>query len=532
MNLASRLLAADTLSPDVVALWWRDETVTYGELRDQAARLAGGLRHLGVATGDRVGIVCANNPYFVVSYLGVLATGAVAVPVNPSSPPEEMARELAGTGAGVAVVGPAGSVAVRRALDEGLLAGVTVVAAGTPAGESPDGAVLFEGLLEGDAVETVERDASDVAVLAHTSGTSGPSRAAMLTHGSLAANLDQAQRHPTMRVEPTDVVLGVLPLFHSYGLNGVLGLALSAGVPLLLAERFDPAGTAELVGLRRVTVLPGVPPMFAAWLAMPGLAADAFASVRVAVSGAAPLDADVQRRFREHFGVPLHQGYGLTEASPIVTTTGVEGEPRPGTIGVPLPGVEVRLIDSQGGDALVGDPGEIWVRGPNVFAGYWHDEAATRRVLTDDGWLKTGDVAVAGDDGHLTIVDRSKDLIIVSGFNVYPAEVEEVLVRHEGVAEAAVVGVPHPHTGEAVKAFVVPERSGGGEGGEGPGAGGAVQLDETELIDFTGRFLARYKCPVAVEVVDELPRGLAGKILRRALEVPGTPDAPETVSDA
>jgi len=216
-----------------------------------------------------------------------------------------------------------------------------------------------------------------------------------------------------------------------------------------------------------------------------------------------PLAVEVQRAFQERFGLPLHQGYGLTEASPVVTTTGSEGEPRLGSIGVPLPGVEVRLVDADGDDTLVGDPGEIWVRGANVFVGYWGDDEATQRVLDHDGWLHTGDVAVADHDGYLFIVDRSKDLIIVSGFNVYPAEVEEVLLLHEGVAEVAVVGMPHPHTGEAVKAFVVAA----------PGA----HLDEEELVSHCARHLARYKAPSAVEFFDALPKGGTGKILKKEL---------------
>jgi long-chain acyl-CoA synthetase len=206
---------------------------------------------------------------------------------------------------------------------------------------------------------------------------------------------------------------------------------------------------------------------------------------------------------QERFGVPLWEGYGLTEASPIVTSSLVVGRPEAGAIGAPLPGVEVRLVDQNGQDTLLGDAGEIWVKGPNVFAGYWNDPATTARVLTPDGWLRTGDVAVADEDGGLHIVDRAKDLIIVLGFNVVPSEVEETLLNHPGIAEAAVVGAPHPSYGETVKAFVVPE----------PG----VRLDEAEIIDYCSRHLARYKIPTEVSIMTSLPRGGMGKLLRRAL---------------
>ncbi len=511
-NLAAKLLGPAAAAPERPALWWRDETVGAGELSARARGFATGLAALGVGPGDRVAIVCANTPTFVVSYLGALVAGAVAVPVNPGSVPRELAGELAASEAAVVVVGPAGRRPLAAAREWVSTGDSVVVTAGVAAGSAAASAagsgdlgetVAWDELVGREPSEIVERSGDDVAVLVHTSGTSGAPKAAMLTHANLAANIDQAQGHPTVAVEPDDVVLGVLPLFHSYGLTAVLGLSLAAGAGVALAETFHPHETLELVARRRVTVVAGVPPMFAAWSALPDAPGDAFDTLRVAVSGAAPLEPAVQRGFRDRFGVALHQGYGLTEASPIVTTTVSEREPREGSIGVPLPGVEVRLVDRQGGTALVGDPGEIQVRGDNVFPGYWNDEEASAAVLTEDGWLRTGDLAVADDDGFLSIVGRSKDLVIVSGFNVYPVEVEEVLVRHGGVAEAAVVGVPDAHTGESVKAYVVPDAG--------------AQLDEEELVGWCRDQLARYKCPAAVEVVRELPRGLAGKVLRRSL---------------
>ena len=226
--------------------------------------------------------------------------------------------------------------------------------------------------------------------------------------------------------------------------------------------------------------------------------------MRLAVSGAAPLPQELFDAMRKRFNIVVHEGYGLTEAAPIVTTSAIgRREPTAGSIGPPLPGVDVRLVDAEDGDVLPGDPGEIWVRGPNVFPGYWRDPDATATALTDDGWLRTGDVAVADDAGELSLVDRAKDLVIVSGFNVYPAEVEEVLLEHPDVAEAAVVGEPDPRTGETIVAFVVPE----------PGR----RAPTDELLAQCARSLARYKCPTRVEVVEALPRSFAGKVLRREL---------------
>jgi long-chain acyl-CoA synthetase len=227
-----------------------------------------------------------------------------------------------------------------------------------------------------------------------------------------------------------------------------------------------------------------------------------FQTVRVATSGAARLSTEVAERMKSRFGVSVAEGYGLTEAAPVVTTS-TGHELRSGSIGAPVPGVKLRLVDADGSDVLVGDAGEIWVQGPNVFQGYWNDPEATRTALTDDGWLRTGDIAVVDDDGYLYLVDRAKDLIIVSGFNVFPAEVEQVLMEHPSIDRCAVVGVPHPHTGEAVKAYVVtaPGRS----------------IDEDDVIAFAQDRLARYKCPDKVMFVDDLPEGMAGKVLRRAL---------------
>jgi long-chain acyl-CoA synthetase len=238
-------------------------------------------------------------------------------------------------------------------------------------------------------------------------------------------------------------------------------------------------------------------------MSLPRATAHDLASVRLALTGAAPLPPEVASGFADHFNIPLRQGYGLTEASPVVTAQALDGDPRPYSIGQPVPGVELRLVDEEGEDALEGDAGEIWVRGPNVFAGYWEDEQATADAKSEDGWLRTGDVAVTDDDGYLYLIDRAKDLIIVSGFNVYPAEVEEVIAAHPGVTDVAVVGVAHPHTGETVKAFVVVE----------PG----VHLEEDQLIEFVGKRLARYKCPTKITFVEELQHGLGGKLLRRAL---------------
>jgi long-chain acyl-CoA synthetase len=481
------------------ALISQGRITTYGQLRRQVEELRGGFVRAGLEPGDRLAIVTANTWFFVVSYLATLGVGGVAVPLNPQAPANELEGELSATGARMAVVGPRGRdcfAGVDRMAVE--LERVLV-----PEGVRLDAAEPFEELFGGGPAPVVARDEHDDAVLMFTAGTAGARKAVRLTHGNLLSNLQQVQAHPGLVGGAEDVALGVLPLFHIFGLNAVLGLALFVGSSVVLLERFDPASSLEAVGEHGITVVAGAPPLFGAWASVPGVGASALDSVRLLVSGGAPLADEVAEAFRARFDKPIWQGYGLTETSPIVSSSLVGGEPRRGSIGIPLPGVEVRLVDDEGEDALSGDPGEVWVRGPNVFPGYWNDPDATAVVLTEDGWLKTGDIAVTDDEGYLYLVDRAKDLIIVSGFNVFPAEVEEALLQHPGIAEAGVVGVSHPYTGEAVKAYVVSK----------PGR----HLEEDEVIEFCAERLARYKCPTSVSFVDEIPQGLVGKVLRRAL---------------
>ena len=424
MNLASAIDAHPAGAPALVC---QGKVTSYGELRSQVAEVRGGLIARGVAPGDRVAIVAANNPSFVAAYLGVLGAGAVAVPLNPLSPPPELERELALVRAGLALV---------DGTDRPPFAGEAA------AGLAGVDAVPIADLLGGEPAALVDRAEDDLAVLLFTSGTAGLPRAAMLSHGNLRANIDQV-RAGTAAADPNasptagDVALGVIPLFHIFGLNAVLGLAMTVGASVVLVDRFDPAPALALLSEHRITVVSGVPTMWRAWADLPPAGAgepNPMASVRLGVSGAAALDPELRRAIAARYGLVLAEGYGLTEASPAVTS-GVGHQAPDGSIGVPLPGLLVRLIDRFGEDALVGDPGEIWVRGPNVFRGYWDDPDATRTAVTEDGWLRTGDLAVVDDDGFLWLVDRAKDLIIVSGFNVVPAEVEAVLVRHPDVAE-------------------------------------------------------------------------------------------------
>jgi long-chain acyl-CoA synthetase len=495
VNLAHMI---DAHAGDRVALIVGGRETTYGELRDHVARLRGGLAAHGVGSGDRVALLCGNNRYFVIGYLAIVGLGAVAVPLNPSSPAPEIERELAKVTPVAVIVGPVAAPAWND-VDRSALPSVRVVVAAE--GEL-DGAIGLDELLASEPHDTVDVASDHLAVMMFTSGTAGPPRAAMLSHGNLLANIEQSMSVPD-RTSGDDVVYGVLPLFHIFGLNVVLGVSFTMGATVLLVQRFDPATAAESVRERAITVLPGAPSMWVAFAHFDELAADTFRSVRIALSGASKLPVAIAEKVEERFGVRIAEGYGLTEAAPVVTSSAGGLEPRYGSVGKALPGVEVRLVAENGVDALVGDVGEIWVRGDNVFQGYWREPEVTARVLDSDGWLHTGDLATTDDDGWLYLVDRAKDLVIVSGFNVFPAEVEAVLAAHPAVAEVGVIGVPHPHTGEAVKAFVVVAEG--------------TTVDEDALIDHCCEYLARYKAPSKIVFVDELPRNTSGKLLRRDL---------------
>ncbi|MEU7793413.1 AMP-binding protein [Micromonospora tulbaghiae] len=509
-NLADRLRDAAAQRGDRAALHWRDRTLTWSELDDAVtatarALLADAPPADGTGHPPRAAIAFGNTPDFVVTYLAALRAGLVAVPVNPTLTARELRHVLADSGAAVLV----GAPEVTARVDAAELPALRAVHTAPPvAGDDPPGGYPA-------------RSGDDLAVLLYTSGTEGRPKGAMLSHRALAANHDQVDRIEPPVVGPDDVVLLALPLFHAYGLNSVLGAVVRHGATGVLVDEPGPAGALDEIARHRVTVLVGVPSMFLTWAEAARDPAAALASVRVAVCGAAPLPLAAGARFTELTGHPVHVGYGLTETAPVLTSTLVGGEPKPGSIGRPLPGVGLRLTGSDGvelwrdgvpadapdedemdlSDEPGGtDPGQIVVRGPNLFAGYWPDG---RGGPDPDGWWATGDMAYADADGDLFLVDRLGELILVNGFNVYPHEVELVLQAHPGVAESAVLGVPHPRTGETVRAYVV------------RAAGPPVTAEE--LLAHCARNLARFKCPTAVEFVDSLPYSAIGKVRKTEL---------------
>ncbi|MGK5111022.1 class I adenylate-forming enzyme family protein [Geodermatophilus sp. CPCC 205506] len=465
--------------------------LTWAELDAQVDRAAAGYAARGLTPGQRVAVQLPNGADWLRAALGALRAGLVVVPVNTAYTDPELEYVLTDSGAALFVAG-----------DRAPVAGVPVCT-GPPAHDAAPPADA-----EGEAA---------LSFLAYTSGTTGRPRGAMLPAAALRANQEQCLAMSPPPVRPGDRVLIALPLFHVYGLNAGFGLVAATGACAVLVDHFDPAGTLELMAREEVTAVPGAPPMYQAWLAVADAAGSdaglrrAFAAVRMASSGAAPLPAEVWRGMRDRAAVTVWEGYGLTEACPVVASTLATGRAKPACIGGPIPGVEIQLRDTAQREPVEDDaptavrfaedgPGEIWVRGPNLFSGYWPDGAGGPDA---EGWLATGDLAYADRDGDLHLVDRRSDLILVSGFNVYPAEVERVLDTHPAVAESAVIGVPDARTGSAVRA-VVALRS-----------GRTVGL--AELREHAAASLARYKVPTSVQVLAALPHSLTGKVSRARL---------------
>lgn len=505
MNLSDDLAQAAQRDPDGVALIEprSGRQITWAEFDQWADRVAQTLLGRGIVAGQRVALVMANGIDLAVAYYGVLRGGQVAVPINPRATPREIGRVVDAC-APKLIVADAGSITQVREADTADSVVVVHRAAPEP------GELRFAELLERavDSPPAAPLDAESLAVVLFTSGATGLPRGVMLSHRALSANLDQLlQIESPPIIRPDDVVLGLLPMFHVYGLNCVLSLSVRAGATVVLIEEFN---AAELLGQIRdlgITYLPVAPPVIGAWIGLDELD-ETLAGVRLVVSGASALDPELAEAFQKLSGLPVEQGYGLTETAPVLTTTLGDGResgalPPPGSVGRPLEGVEIDLRDLLGGPAAPGDPAQIWARGRNLFSGYWPDGADGPN---EDGWWATGDIGLFDESGNLMLVDRLRETINVSGFNVYPSEVEEAVADAEGVANVAVIGVPDDRTGEAVIAFVVPVEP---EDDPAP--------IEQAVRDLAAQRLARFKVPTQIHVVAALPHSPTGKVAKGRL---------------
>lgn len=518
--------------PAGVAISYAGRTITYRQLAGEVDRFAGGLRDLGVQPGDRVAIVLPNCPQQVIALFAAARIGAIAVPFNPLATVSELRDQVAMVTPTVlvcldrsvpALLEAAGAVAPEQVIVTSLPdyyppAERLRLRAPTPKARRrrarltaavPAGLGEFRALVRsGRPARQVELDPSrDVAVLQFTGGTTGTAKAAMLTHASLVANAYQTRLWLPEATSGREVTLGVLPLFHVFGLTlCVLTTVLLAG-RLVLLPRFDLDLVFDAIDEERPTLFPGVPPIYQAIVDAAPVRDHDLSSIRACISGAMKLPVATQDRFERLTGARLVEGYGTTETSPATHCNPVIGAGKRGTVGVPLPGTDAKIVDPADPtrELGVGEVGELAVRGPQVFAGYWPGSGAdaTEQPVTADGWLPTGDLASMDTDGYFTVVDRKKDLIIAGGFNIYPTEVEAVIESVDGVAECCVVGLPDRYRGETVKAFVV--------------ARDGAAVTEQQVLEACTERLSAYKVPKLVELRESLPKTAVGKALRREL---------------
>jgi long-chain acyl-CoA synthetase len=525
--------------PGRPALIYYGSKLTYAQLSNLANRFAIGLQRLGIQKGDRVAIALPNVPQFPIAFYGALRAGAIVVPTNPLYTEREMQHQLSDSGARIIVMLDMFYPTVRAIRSQTALEHVIVT---SPADFLPsvlrvlyplsqrkekqlqppltekelqDDTTLhtMQSILRSRHTGEIEQfnlpvptSADDLAALQYTGGTTGLAKGAMLTHRNLLANALQTSAWMPNAKQGQETGLCVAPFFHVYGLTVGMNLSIRMGATLVIQPRFDPKAVVRAIRRYRPSAFPGIPTMYVAVMREVGADATYMQSIKYCISGAAPLPAKVQADFEALTHGKLVEGYGLSEASPVTHCNPLTDQRRNGSIGLPLPNVEAAIMNRETGELLrPGEEGEIVVKGPNIMRGYWKREQETANIFVN-GWMRTGDIGKMDEDGYFYIVDRAKDLIIASGFNIYPREVEEVLYGHEAVAEAAVIGVPHEYRGETVAAFIVLKS-------------GFEPDDKTResIQAYCKQRLTAYKVPKSIEFRDSLPKSLVGKILRREL---------------
>ena len=488
--------------------------LTYRQLNAMACQVAGGVRALGIQPGDKIALTCPNLPYFPIVYFGILKAGATVVPLNVLLKAPEVEYHLKDSDARAYFcfegtpdlpMGETGLQGFRSAQTCERFILITA----DPAAQPPEPDMLTLGaLMNGQPAvfQTAARDPDDTAVILYTSGTTGRPKGAELTHSNMLLNAMVSRDLYLAEMRDRNVTLVVLPLFHSFGQTCQMNALLFQGGALVLVPRFDPALVLDLMVKERVNFFDGVPTMFWALLNYAQTTGFDTAPVRehlrLCVSGGSALPVELLRAFERAFGVPILEGYGLSETSPVISFNQIGLERKPGSIGLPMFATELRVVDDEDREVPVGEPGEIVARGHSVMKGYYKRPEDTAEALRG-GWFHTGDIAYMDADGYLFIVDRKKDMILRGGYNVYPRELEEVLMTHPAVSLAAVVGVPHPTHGEEVKAYIIRK----------PGA----QITADELIAWCREQMAAYKYPRIIEFRESLPMTATGKILKREL---------------
>jgi long-chain acyl-CoA synthetase len=511
LNITSQLHETALVLGEKPAYHFMGQTSTYAELDAAVSKFASGLQQLGIRKGDHIALLLGNSPHFVISLYGALRLGATVIPVNPIYTADEIGYILH-NGDVKAVVGLDLMVPLAEKMHEKLpnIAHYIICESGQSEAADLVGSNLsihpkmksFTNVLaSGEAnFKGPELDKDDTAVILYTSGTTGKPKGAMLTHGNLYSNAKDVSDY--LRIAKEDRVITTLPMFHVFCLTVALNAPLMNGGTLLIVPRFSPGEIFQIARDYQATVFAGVPTMYNFLLQYPEGRAEDLQSLRLCISGGASMPVALLENFERKFNVRVSEGYGLSEASPVTCFNPLDRPRKTGSIGMSIVNVENKVVNELGEEVPAGQVGELIVKGPNVMKGYYKMPEETAAAIKD-GWLYTGDLARVDEEGYFYIVDRKKDLVLVGGYNVYPREVEEVLYSHEDIIEVAVVGVPDPNFGEAVRAFVVSKNT---------------ELREEELIQFCKEHLAKYKVPSSIDFLEELPKNTTGKILRRSLK--------------
>ena len=504
LTIPQRFADQAAAHPDLPAIVSDRGATTYRQLHAQSDRVAAWVASRGLGRGDKVGLYCINSEAFAAAYLGIQKAGGTVVPVNLLLNPKEVAYILADAGARGLVYFEGFGPAVEAFRGE--VPGLDHVACIGDSPARPDDVRWADVLATGGEPPAPALDPEeDLAALIYTSGTTGRPKGAMLTHRNLVANTFSVAE--ALGGQPgEDRFLTVLPMFHAFAATAGMLYPLLHGMSFVPVPKFDPEGVARAIRKHQATIFLGVPSMYAVMLRLEGEAAEGIRGLRYAVSGGAAMPVEIMRQFEAKFGVRIYEGDGPTECSPVTCVNPIGGERRPGTVGLAVPGVEMRVLDGEGREPPVGEIGEICVRGPNVMAGYWNQPEETAASFFGE-WFRTGDLGTVDEDGYFSIVDRIKDMIIVNGMNVYPRMVEEVLYQHPAVREAAVVGEPHPTHGEIPVAFISLR-----EGQE---------ADSAAIRSFCLDHLGRHEVPRKVRIIPDLPKNAAGKIVKRELRKQG-----------
>lgn len=497
VNLSRSLKHNALHFPQNLAYLFQNEEVTYKELDQMVDRFADNLAANGIGKGDFIALLLGNSPQFVIAYYGILRTGAVVVPINPSFTAREISYILSSSRA----KGVIAQSALKSVLDSLKI-------------ELKDlQLTIYEKPIEGEnCIELFLRDIEPVhlheqldeenlAVILYTSGTTGNPKGAMLTHRNIASNAVAC--NALFDMTPADRVITVLPMFHVFCMTVCMNAAVACGASMLIVPKFSPIEVVKTIRDQKATFFAGVPTMYNYMLQLQEFTQEDFASIRICIAGGAPLPVALLNQFKERYGIAICEGYGLSEASPVTAFNPYKGLMKAGSIGINIPGVENKIVDANRMEVPRGQIGEIVVSGPNVMKGYLGMPDATNTTIID-GWLYTGDMATMDEEGYIYIVDRKKDIILVGGYSVYPREVEEVLYQHPSIYETAVVGIADEQLGEVVKAFIVKKDP---------------SLTESEVRSFLQDKLVKYKNPKYVEFLSELPKNSSGKIMRRSLRM-------------